>query len=308
MKTIRVIFLLIVFMLSIFIMAFWHSDLKTSFLEQKYTDSSSQFIHVEGDRIHFRDTGNPNGPVIVFIHGFGASLHTWQDWSNSLGQDYRVIRFDLPGFGLTGPDVQGNYSDDRTNEIILGLMQRLKVQKIVLVGHSIGGRIAWYFAAKHPELIAKLVLIAPDGFESPGMSYGKAPQIPSYMNAMEYIFPEFIFKQNLEFAYTDKNLLTDPLFNRYYELALYPGNRKAMLERMRQTVLKDPHLYLKDIHCPVLLLWGVNDRMIPIDHAKDYLVLMPQAKLQRVPNIGHLPQEEDWAIALQFLKDFIKEK
>jgi pimeloyl-ACP methyl ester carboxylesterase len=307
MKIIQRIFLILLMIISVAAILFWRSDLKKNDLEAKYSNSSSQFINIEGDRLHIRDTGNPNGPVIVFIHGFGASLHTWEEWSKDLNKDYRVICLDLPGFGLSGPDQKGDYSDDRTNQILLGMLDQLKVAKIYMVGNSIGGRIAWYFTAKHPERVAKLVLISPDGFESPGMSYDKALEVPSYMSAIEYFFPEFMFKGNLEIAYVNKKVLTQPLFDRYYELALYPGNRRAMLDRMRQTVLKDPNLYLKDIQCPVLLLWGEKDGMIPIQNAQDYLKLMPQAKLQKIPEMGHLPQEEDPVRSLPFLVNFLQQ-
>ena len=86
------------------IIIFWRSDLSESYLFKKYSNASSRLIEIEGSRIHMRDTGNPQGPVILFIHGFGASLHTWENWSSELEKDYRVIRFDLPGSGLSGPD------------------------------------------------------------------------------------------------------------------------------------------------------------------------------------------------------------
>ena len=302
-----ILFMFLLFVTALATALLWTTDLNKENLEHKYSNASSQFINVGGDRIHLQDTGNKNGPTIVFIHGFGASLHTWEEWSKDLNTDYRVIRFDLPGFGLSGPDQKGDYSDDRTNQLLLEMINQLKLNKIYLVGNSIGGRIAWYFTAKNPELVSKLVLISPDGFESPGMMYNKAPAVPSYMNAIEYVFPQFMFKQNLEFAYANKNVLTPALFERYYELALMPGNRRAMVDRMRQTILKDPNLYLKDIHCPVLLLWGEKDGMIPIQNAQDYLHLMPQARLQKIPEMGHLPQEEDPQRSLPYLKDFLKD-
>ena len=302
-----ILFVLLGITVAVATAVFWTSDLKKVELEEKYSYSSSQFINVDGDRIHLQDTGNKNGPTIIFIHGFGASLHTWEEWSKELNTDFRVIRFDLPGFGLSGPDQKGDYSDDRTNQLLLEMMNQLKLKKINLVGNSIGGRIAWYFTAIHPELVSKLVLISPDGFESPGMIYNKTPEVPSYMNVIEYVFPQFMFKQNLEFAYANKNVLTSALFERYYELALMPGNRRAMVDRMRQTILKDPNLYLKDIYCPVLLIWGEKDAMIPIQNAQDYLNLMPQARLQKIPGIGHLPQEEDPQRSLPYLNDFLKD-
>ena len=305
-NTLRNLLLFILGITCLAIISFWRSDLPEDYLVKKYSNSSSQFVAIEGNRLHIRDTGNPNGPVIVFIHGFGASLHTWEEWSIVLEKDFRVILFDLPGSGLSGPDQKLDYSDDRSNQIILGLLDTLKVQKMSIVGNSIGGRIAWYFTAKYPERVEKLVLISPDGFESPGMSYNKAPEIPSYLSMINYIFPKFLFRENLEIAYSNKSVLSSQLFDRYYELALYPGNRQAMIDRMRQTVLKDPTPLLKKIDCPVLLLWGEGDAMIPIRNAQDYLALMPQAKLQAMQNMGHLPQEEDPERSLSYVMKFLK--
>jgi pimeloyl-ACP methyl ester carboxylesterase len=79
-----------------------------------------------------------------------------------------------------------------------------------------------------------------------------------------------------------------------------------MIDRMRQTVLKDPAPLLKKIDCPVLLLWGEGDAMIPIRNAQDYLALMPQAKLQAMQNMGHLPQEEDPERSLSYVMKFLK--
>jgi len=298
--------LLLVLLLCILITLWWRPDLDVDYLENKYAQESSRFMNIEGVRLHYRDSGNPNLPAIVLIHGFGASLHTWEAWAQDLQKDFRVIRFDLPGFGLTGPEPMQNYSDDRVNTILIKLLDTANIQKVTIIGNSIGGRIAWYFAAKHPERTEKLVLISPDGFKSPGISYNNQPEIPCYLNSIKYIFPQFLFKQNLELAYTNPSVLTETLFERYYELALYPGNRQAMLDRMRATVLKDPQSFLKEIHCPTLLLWGDNDRMIPLSNAQDYLRLMPQASLQVLPNIGHLPQEESANVSLPFLREFLK--
>lgn len=298
--------LLLILFLCALITLWWRPDLDSNYLEKKYAQESSRFLSIDGVRLHYRDSGNSDLPTLVFIHGFGASLHTWEAWAQDLQKDFRVIRFDLPGFGLTGPEPTGNYSDDRVNEILIKLLDTANIQKATIIGNSIGGRIAWYFAAKHPERTEKLVLISPDGFESPGLRYNNQPEIPWYLNAIKYIFPQFLFKQNLELAYTNPSVLTETLFERYYELALYPGNRQAMLDRMRETVLKDPQLFLKSIKCPTLLLWGENDRMIPLSNAQDYLGLMPQATLQVLSKIGHLPQEESPNMSLPFLRAFLK--
>jgi pimeloyl-ACP methyl ester carboxylesterase len=159
-------------------------------------------------------------------------------------------------------------------------------------GNSIGGRIAWTFAAAYPARVDKLLLVSPDGFASPGFEYGKAPEVHPVFNAMRWVLPKALMRMNLAPAYTDPSHITDDAVTRYHDLLLRPGNRQALLDRMRQIVLSDPLPRLKQIQAPTLLLWGAKDAMIPIANAQDYLRVMPNAKLVTLPDLGHVPQEE----------------
>ena len=142
-------------------------------LVAEYAGPPSEFLDVLGATLHVRDTGPRDAPAVVLLHGFGSSLQTWDAWAADLERDHRVIRYDLPGFGLTGRD-PGGYTDERGIAVLLGLLDRLGVVRASIIGNSMGGRIAWRFAAAHPERMDKLVLISPDGFASPGAAYGKA--------------------------------------------------------------------------------------------------------------------------------------
>ena len=284
----------------------WTPDMDRDLLEKKYGQAPSENIFIEGMEIHYRDTGKKAAPALIFIHGFGSSLHTWDDWAIELEKDYRVIRFDLPGFGLTGPDPRSDYSDNRSNAIILALMERLEVPKATVIGNSIGGRIAWYFAANYPQKVHQLVLISPDGFASYGFEYDQAPQVPVVAELLQWSLPLFVLKKNLEPAFANKNNLSLTLLERYYELMLLPGNRRAMIERLRQTVLQDPAPFLSKIEAPTLLLWGAQDALIPVKNADDYMRLIPKVQLQALPNIGHIPQEEGADRNLLYLQNFLK--
>ena len=231
-------------------------------------------------------------PTVVLLHGFGSSLHTWEDWVPVLSQDFRVIRYDLPGHGLTGPDARGDYTDARGIVVLLDLLNHLGIQKISLIGHSIGGRLAWNFAAAHPERIEKLVLVAPDGFASPGFEYGKSPEIGLSLQAMRYVLPKTLLRMSLEPAYANASAMTDQRLTRYHELMLVPGVRPALIARLEQSILQDPNPILTNIKVPTLLLWGDQDAMIPVANAADYLRALPNARLVRMPGVGHLPQEE----------------
>ena len=110
---------------------------------------------VDGVRIRLRDTGPRDAPAVILLHGFGASLDTWEGWAGALSARYRVVRFDLPGFGLTGPDPKGDYSEARSIQILEGLMDQLGIDRAKIIGKSLGGRIAWNFAAQHPDRVAR---------------------------------------------------------------------------------------------------------------------------------------------------------
>jgi len=260
---------------------------------------------VDGVRLRLRDTGPRDAPAVILLHGFGASLDTWEPWAQALSKRYRVVRFDLPGFGLTGSDPTGDYTDARSIQVLNGLMDQLDIARASLIGNSLGGRIAWNFAALHPSRVTHLVLVSPDGFASPGFEYGKAPKTPLIMQALPYAAPRSMLKANLAAAYGRPESLSEPSVTRYHDLMRAPGVRGAILARMGQVILRDPAPTLARIHTPTLLLWGEKDGMIPISNAADYLRDMPNATLVRLAGLGHLPFEEDPVNSLPPVERFL---
>jgi pimeloyl-ACP methyl ester carboxylesterase len=283
----------------------WTPDKTRADLETTYVRSRRDLIDVAGVRLHVRDTGPRSAPVLVMLHGFGSSLHTWEPWADSLQRDFRVVRFDLPGSGLSSIDPTGDYRDARSMQVLTALLDTLHIARATLVGNSMGGRIAWSYAAAHPDRVERLVLISPDGFASPGFEYGKAPEVPVTMTLMRYVLPKPLLTMSLEPAYADPKAMTDALARRYYDLMLVPGAREAMLERMHQTVLSDPVPILRTIHAPTLLLWGQQDQMIPFKNAADYVKALPNATLVPLPGLGHLPFEEAPARSIAPLRAFL---
>lgn len=277
----------------------WTPDRPRAELEARWLVSASDMVELAGTRIHLRDEGPTEAAPIVMLHGLGSSLHTWDRWAEALRGRWRVLRLDLPGHGLSGPDATGDYSDARSHALLDALIAQRGVSRIVLVGHSIGGRIAWSYAAARPDRVACLVLVAPDGFASPGFEYGRAPEVPAVLEAMRWALPRAALRANLEPAFADPTRLDDALLDRYHTLMLAPGNREAMLARMRQTVLQDPLPRLAAIDVPVLLVWGERDAMIPVANAQDYLKALSRAELIRLPDVGHVPQEEAAAASAQ---------
>jgi pimeloyl-ACP methyl ester carboxylesterase len=305
-KALKIIALAFTFFILLAALYLWTPDKSKAELEKTYSSSKHAYVSALGVQLHYQDTGlSKNTIPILFLHGFGASLQTWDTWAQALSEDYRVISVDLPGFGLTGEDPSGIYTDQRSVEVLEAFLKELNIPKVVLVGNSMGGKFAWQFTARYPNQVSKLVLISPDGYASPGIEYGKKPDVPAIADLYRYFFSKDFLAMNLEPAYANPGTLNDALVTRYYDLMLAPGVRGAILARMQQTVLQDPVPSLASIQVPTLLIWGEKDAFIPISNSNDYLKVMPNAKRVSLPNIGHLPQEEQPSIGLQVLKDFL---
>lgn len=283
----------------------WTPDLPRAELETRYFGPDGAYVAVDGARLHLRDTGPREAPAIILLHGLGSSLHTWQGWAEGLDDRFRVIRLDLPGHGLTGADPSGDYSTDRSIELLNGLMNALDLERAAFVGNSMGGRLAWTFAARHPDRVWALVLVSPDGFESPGYAYHAEPEVPAMVGLMRHTLPAFMLRPNVEVAYADKTALSDAEFARYHDMMRAPGTRGALVELMRQVRLVPPEPLLAQIEAPTLLVWGEKDAMIPVANAQDYLAAMDGAALATFPDLGHVPHEEAPERSLPPVADFL---
>ena len=284
----------------------WTPDRDRASLEALYLHAPADKVQVAGQWLHVRDTGPKDAPAILMVHGFGASLHTWETWAQALSRTHRVVRFDLPGSGLSEPDPQGDYRDARTMALMQALLDQRGIARAHLVGHSIGGRMAWTFAAQHPQRVGRLVLLAPDGFAGPGSAYGQTPDVPAVMGLMRYVLPRPVLRMNLAPAYGDPAVLTDAMTAQYHDLMRAPGSRQALLSRLQQTVLVDPVPLLRSIQAPTLLLWGDKDAFIPVANAADYLRALPNATLVTLPGVGHVPQEEAAQEGLAAVQHFLQ--
>jgi len=286
----------------------WTPDLDRAALERTYLAAPTDLVQVEGVRLHVRDSGPRDAPAVLMLHGFGGSLQTWDAWAKDLSGQFRVIRLDLPGSGLSAPDPSGDYSDARSIELLLALMDQLHLKHTSVVGHSMGGRIAWTLAATHPQRVDKLVLLSPDGFASPGEAYGAKPEVPMTLQLMRFTLPKWLLRMNLEPAYANSATMTDTLATRYHDLMLAPGSRQALMARLQQRVLVDPVPLLQQISAPTLLLWGKQDALIPFANSADYTRAIAHSRLVAQDDVGHLPQEEAPELSLPPVRAFLLQK
>jgi pimeloyl-ACP methyl ester carboxylesterase len=296
--------------LAIVMYGLWTPDLERAELEKRYVASSPQMLDVDGLKVHYKETGPQAAPALLLMHGFGSSLQAWDDWSLKLEQKYRVIRLDLPGFGLTGASPANDYSEEKDLAILTHFADKLGLEKFSIIGHSMGGKMAWTLAASQPERVQALVLMAPDGFPE-AKDFGTKPyEVPAVTGLIKYFLPKYLVRKSIEPAFAEADALSDARVNRYYDMLRAPGVRAAILERSNQTIYTDPVPRLKAIKAPTLLIWGEQDQMIPSTNAKSYANVLSNSTTVLVPKLGHLLQEEQpekgLTAVMQFLDSHLK--
>ncbi len=294
----------------------WTPDLSFERLKAFYETPQSQLIQTPESLIFAEDT-NPSttdAPTLLLIHGLGSSLQTWDEWTRLLKPQLRIVRFDLPGFGLSSAPTSHDYSDAADLRRLEQFIEAKKLGSFMLGGHALGGRMAWLYAAKHPEKVSHLVLLSPEGFPSEPektlqTGVGFVPthtyDTPFYVGLMRFALPKWAVRAVLESAYADPGLMTEQTLSRYHDMLLAPGVRDSMHERMQQSMSIDPRATLGSIHVPTLILWGDQDRFIPKSNLGEYEREMPTAHAQVFENTGHLIQEENAEASVTSFLSFI---
>jgi len=296
---------------------FWVPDRPVSDLISRWAPPPSRFLQVDGLNAHFRDEGRRDDPEpIVLIHGTSSSLHTWDGWVGELSKTRRVVRVDLPGFGLTGPNPTGRYDLESYTHFMNTFMATLDIRGAMMAGNSLGGFVAWKTALDYPDRVKKLVLV-----DSAGYAYksNKMPiaftlaRMPALAPIITRILPRNVVAESVREVYGDPHKVTPELIDRYYELTLRPGNREAVIQRFRQLPTGEAaaevagrfEKLIKDIACPTLIIWGGKDRLIPEQCAERFHQDIRGSQLVVFGELGHVPHEEDPIDTLRAVKSFL---
>ena len=290
------------------VVATWAPDQSVQSLSARWAKPPSQFMEVDGMQVHLRDEGPREDTVpIVLLHGTSASLHTWDGWAQSLDDQRRVIRFDLPAFGLTGPHPANDYSIAAYVHFVNAVLDKLGVRSCVLVGNSLGGQIAWGMALAHPQRVSRLVLVDSAGYplQSTSVPIGfRIARTPGLRVLAERTLPRGVVDSSVRNVFGDPSKVTSELVDRYYDLTLRSGNRKALAYRMEQRVSGD-EAQIKRLKLPTLILWGAKDYLIPLKNAHRFAADIQDSRLVVFENLGHVPQEEGAQETVKALKTFL---
>ena len=289
---------------------FGYRDKPVEELKLKYAQSPSAFIKMDGMDVHYRDEGNAFDTLpLVLIHGTSSSLHTFDDWTNALKSTRRVVRMDIPAFGLTGPFPDRNYSMSHYVAFMEHFLQSKGIKRCIMGGNSLGGQIAWHFTAKNPDIVEKLILIDAAGYPLDSKSVPIAFRLarkPIINKIITFITPRFIAKSSLENVYADKTKVSDALAERYFDMALSTGNRQALVDRMSMSKDTNGIASIKNIQTPTLVLWGENDMLIPVKNAHLFHNDLPNDTLVILKNAGHVPMEESPKESLEVVLEFLR--
>ena len=287
----------------------WAPDRSVAELSARWAPPPSKFVNVAGMRIHVRDEGLRSDSLpIVLLHGTSASLHTWDGWTKALAPKHRVIRFDLPGFGLTGPMADGDYSLARYVTVVTELLDSLHVRRMIVGGNSFGGEVAVLLVRAHPERFAKLILVDAAGYpmRSTSVPIGfRIAQNPALSRLMRRILPRAIVESSVRNVYGDPSKVTPELVDRYYDLTLRAGNRQAVADRFRQAPSAGIEAEVPQLALPTLILWGQRDRLIPVENADRFAHDIPGSVKVVFDALGHVPHEEDPARTVVVVQRFL---
>jgi pimeloyl-ACP methyl ester carboxylesterase len=271
-------------------------DIPRATLEAKYANTSSQFVKLpDGARAHVRDRGPRDAFPLVLIHGSNASLLTWEPWVKRLSDTFRVITVDLPGHGLTGVVPNGDYSQDGMVRFMREMTGTLGLERFAMGGNSMGGRVAALFAADQPDRVTHLILVDAGGLPAkvpaPIGLVLRLVRMPVLNRVMRHITPRSIVVGALDEAVSHKDIITAEMVDSYWDFARMEGTRDATIARanIRSKAITDR---MGNIKAPTLILWGEEDRVIPIDAAYEFHAAIPTSTLIVYPMTGHIPQEE----------------
>lgn len=303
----------IVFVLVLVVVRYWKSDIPLDTLKAKYAPLPSRFVRVQGMDVHYRDEGPASDTVpLVLLHGTGSSLHTWEPCVQQLKASQRIITLDLPGYGLTGPNPQRLYSRDFYVSFVHEFLRQLGISTCMIGGNSLGGGIAWQYALAHPGHVTRLILIDAGGYpivsESRPIAFSLA-QTPVIKHALKRITPYPLAVKSIKNVYAHPERVTDSVVNRYYELFLREGNRQAFIDRLAHVQYKEEESHrIREIRIPTLILWGAEDRLIPIENAYRFHADLPNDTLVVIPDAGHVPMEEDPHATVTAIQQFLRKK
>jgi len=271
-------------------------DMPRTALIAKYAGPRARFVALpDGTVAHVRLEGPRDKPAVVLLHGAMNSLQSWDPWTQRLAENYRVIRIDEPGHGLTGPTVGGDYSRAGMVSFVHAVLGRLNVRRAAIIGHSMGGGVAAEYAERYPNEVWALVLVDASGIPrtGPRSSLDAMAHHALLRPVLRWTLPRWMIGAGIRNTVGDRSKATDEMIDRIYDLLHFPGNRAGLIGHyLAPNDDSAVEAALPRLAVPTLIEWGGSDPVLPLSSAREFQRLIPDARLIVYPGVGHLVPEE----------------
>lgn len=275
-------------------------DLPRAVLERRYATPRSVFVEgLDGLEIHCRDEGPRDAPAILLVHGYCASLHTWDAWVRRLSRRRRVIALDLPGHGLTRTPLGYELTRGSFTGAIDAVARAFDLHRFAIAGSSLGGAAAWDYAARRPRKVEALILVGAAGW-TPGPDADVLD--PASMQMLRSPLGPLLcdldnspwLRHALRASFADPRHADDAMVQRYVDLSRAPMNRSVQMQVAlnRKARINATESLLARISAPTLVMHGRRDAIVPIEDGARFADLIPDARLLIYEEAGHIVQEE----------------
>ncbi|HEY9073619.1 MAG TPA: alpha/beta hydrolase [Desulfobaccales bacterium] len=273
-----------------------------------------QTFDYHGVKINYYEAGQ--GPPIILLHGFGGSSYSWRYLIPPLAADHRVFTIDLKGFGLSDKPADGHYAVADQAEIIADFISRHDLHDLVLMGHSMGGAVTLMTYLKlretDPGRLRKLVLIDSAGYPQKLPWFIWFSKVPGLSTAAgKLLSPRFAAALVLKKCYYHKDQVTEEQIDTYAYYGSLPGAAAAVSQTAKQLVPLDIEALTaqyKTITVPVLIIWGKEDEVVPLEVGERFKRDIPNSELVVIPHCGHIPLEEKAQVTRQAIIGFLHKK
>jgi pimeloyl-ACP methyl ester carboxylesterase len=279
---------------------------------EQLSDPDSRFMEVNEINVHYKTYGQGE-PVFILLHGFGASLFSWHAVTAPLSDYGTVIAYDRPAFGLTERPMQWEgenpYSQQAQVDLVIGLMDKLNIEKAILVGNSAGGTISMLTALQYPERVQALILVDPAVYAGGGAPAWVRPILKTpQMNRLGPLVSRQLQARGTEFielAWHDPSKITPEIFAGYQKPLQAENWDKALWFLTLASQESGLAELLDELTLPTLVITGDDDRIVPTEQSLRLADALPNADLRVIAQSGHLPHEEHPAEFMQAVTEFL---
>jgi pimeloyl-ACP methyl ester carboxylesterase len=261
------------------------------------------WINLDGLKVRYLESGKGKNRHILFIHGLGSAADRWMKIPDALSSDFHSVAIDLPGFGESDKPANIEYTIDQFRQFIISFLKEISIHdgETSLIGHSLGGYIASEIAIQNQNQVKQLVLI-----DSSGMLNQPTPILEEYFNAAMNPTKDNVRKV-FEKMVADPSRITSQLVDGFIRRINMPNAKHAFKSTLANSAKTQIGLdRLRQINnIPTLILWGVQDKVIPLGHSKFFNDSIVNSRLEIIDDAGHAPFTEKPDQVCDILKNFL---